>query len=1384
MHVTNHLPKPGIRIPLLFLLLSTCGLVSFAQEDSDPVYEITDIPAQRIWYDGGNQALTFVVTAPSLGDNPSITMSISESQVPDGPLSFDEDKDTFSYTPAATDSEPFKVAFLAVGDGTPLVVEVNIEPVQPLPAEVESFGLEPGAKLPDDEANDKYFKYTESIATPAGEPAGSTRVWFNQVDRPETRAITISGRTIILEKDHPNQLFEKLNYDAVESPNQDIERLEIFADRIIIRDSIHLPQTNVTLHALELIFEDQGESITTLSTTPLVPDGGVRPPPAGESGFLSEADQGSPGGSITLYLNELQATGSAKRFILDGGQGRAASPGKDGLGPTNSSTKIIAYATDYYPVKNLLAAKITTPVAVYAKSKSNYDARSAWGTQLPSEFRGRNATAAGRPGKGGDGGHFVSNLDLADFVQTNAGPAGSKGSNTTGGIGTKITGTDGKLYSSGVIYSGSRNVLSGKVTANSGYPYSVYAVNGANATAPSASGTGAAGSATISSETPPLWLSSKAMRYSLTVLRDAYLDGHVDFLTEQLDRYLSAIEEAEASDLWAGIDPDEIEAIEEIRDEMLTLKARIDNNLDFFSNPAGWVPMLSFEVNYAAFEQEIDRALRVMYLNYWLGNIASDIADRVKAMKEMREQLLEQIDQDRDAYSNAVDEIPGVRVQAEELQDEIDRVLEKIQAVEKEVLKKAKRVVAAKKAARTLGKIAQMIPVYQPALGAAGGAVAAAADIDPNKSWEENAINVGTGAANGFAAGKALPKGNAAKGAMAGIDTSDGDLADDPEVRAALKESRGPLLELAQDVGGLMLADKASDPEVQAELQRLLADHPEYRSLKKDLDKLNVQKRDFAGQIAELLQKITVLPIQVARNLRAISQLNQVIGSESAKLDPTTLSFLDDMNARAQERLLKYHYYLSRAYAYRRLDSYKNTLNMDDIFTKIVELAGSNGADISPEQFDNLKAVYESQISDVAEAILNEANENPSEQSISVLFELPQNVVDQINAGEVARLNLGDLDLFPDSEENLRITGLEVTDMDLTPDPETPSPNAYSLVFKHSGVSRLQKDGHTYLFRHYSERTRSAITWKSVYQFLSGLIEPTEPSAASTSLIGTLVNKDPNDILIYTRPAVNSDLFVSSEINTDGAVVHLNSATVRLRYDYTAKSEFIKSIKVTPGENGLMPEITVLTPDENDRTNGRDEFERFYKGINEATIEAPLEKDGLRFVRWEGTTLANPNANTQTLALDKSYKLTPIYEIAETYELTVEAGTGSGTYELGAEVPIVANDQPGLSFLRWDGASVTHSGLASTTIPIYGDTTVTALFESSTKSAISISPTENAGFMQIHIESDYEDWILQVSEDLETWEDFQTLKVTGGSIDTTVEIGTDALFFQVIPTGL
>jgi hypothetical protein len=1360
-------------------LLLTGGQVSLAQPAEPPVYEVGEVPDQRVWYNPESAGLVFGVRAPGLGENPTISATWDVNRQPDGVLEFDEELDRLTFVPAPTDTDPIEVNFLAVGSGPSVFQSVLLEPMQPLPPEEQAFGIDPvPSSLPDPESRD--FIEVQDVFN-------GDSIDFNEASEVETRSVQIIGKQIVWEPGHPNTLYENFH----DQPN--IRDLVMEAETVIIRAPLHFPQTDVTIRAANLVFEDPENGETaSITTTPLTPQGGVRPP------FGTAARDGHNAGGLQVFAREIrQPGGPAIRFIARGGIGQDASPGKDGVDRATRKAiprtitdpvtgRVYNLGSDY-----VLFAWIERPgilADIYRPDKANYEGSVSWGTSLLAPngtSRGGNATPGSKPGDGGDGGQISTNLDLSGLFDQGGGLAGSRAPTAFGGRGATVEPSGGGTPQTVAYRIKIITNTGGAITDSSRATFR--SRSGSNAPGPAADKpVGSGGSLSGPDPDSVDWLSPNALRLSLTYLNEAYLEGHIDVVSEQLEELLALFAEAESSPAWPELDGDRLADLTQIKDDLLTLRHRIGNNLDFFGNPAGWVPMLSFEVNKLSFDREIDRAMRVMYLNYWLGNIAQGIEQRRDAMEEMRVELLAQVEADREAYEDAVLEIPLVENDAENLQVDIDETIRRIQVIEDELLPTARSIVVLKKTARTLGKIAQTIPVYQPALGAAGGAVAASADIDPDKSWEENAILVGSGTAAGFANGRALSKAQGAQAAAGGIDTNDPE--GNEAAMEALQEARGPLLELLQDSYDSVTAEKGADPEVQAELERLLADVPEFNALKDELEELNVKKRDFAFRLSQLIQQITVLPIAISRNLRTVDQLNAEINAANDRLDPATVSYLSDMDARATARLLKYHYYMARAYSYRRLEAYPGKLDLGSIQDRFESLATDPddpaGAALTADQFDSLKAVYEEQVSSVAEAILEDANQNPPEQSISVELVLPEEIIAAINAGERPRINLKDFNLFPKSEENLRITDLTVKEMAATFDPDGPNPGTADLVIQHSGVSVLEKDGQRFLFRHNNNETRSLIQWKTRYQFSNGSLIPSRPSAAASSLIGALVPEARN-LLVYSRPAVDADLILSLDTSaTPGARVNLVNATLEVKYDFTQKSQFHRTLEVAAGGIGFEPRIKVDTVDRNERSTGQGDFERSYNVGETVVLTAPERVGDMRFVRWSGSGITVPTNNQLEISLSDHRSVEAIYEPATRYVLTVINGSGDGTYFPGERVTITADDPgPGERFLDWSGGLPEDPASPVTTIPVFSTGTVIAQYApiaGNEPVLLSLFPAGD-GQVRLYLEAEEDgDWIIEESPDTEAWSVFGTITVDQGTGQAFINAGSGHRFFRAV----
>jgi len=116
----------------------------------------------------------------------------------------------------------------------------------------------------------------------------------------------------------------------------------------------------------------------------------------------------------------------------------------------------------------------------------------------------------------------------------------------------------------------------------------------------------------------------------------------------------------------------------------------------------------------------------------------------------------------------------------------------------------------------------------------------------------------------------------------------------------------------------------------------------------------------------------------------------------------------------------------------------------------------------------------------------------------------------------------------------------------------------------------------------------------------------------------------------------------------------------------------------------------------------------YWRGMN---LHAEAET-GYHFVEWTGdiNTVAEPCSASTTIIIYGDYSITANFAI-NTYTLTVNNGTGSGTYDHNQTVPIAADAPPvGSHFTNWTGdtGNVADANSPSTTIVMLSDANVTA----------------------------------------------------------------------------
>jgi hypothetical protein len=104
--------------------------------------------------------------------------------------------------------------------------------------------------------------------------------------------------------------------------------------------------------------------------------------------------------------------------------------------------------------------------------------------------------------------------------------------------------------------------------------------------------------------------------------------------------------------------------------------------------------------------------------------------------------------------------------------------------------------------------------------------------------------------------------------------------------------------------------------------------------------------------------------------------------------------------------------------------------------------------------------------------------------------------------------------------------------------------------------------------------------------------------------------------------------------------------------------------------------------------------------------------DGKRFDRWTGDVATIANVNTAQTTITMNGAKTVTAALIDQFQLKVNGGTGSGTYDLGAQATISAITPAGKRFTKWVGdvGNVTDPNAASTTITMNAAATVTATF--------------------------------------------------------------------------
>ncbi len=1024
-----------------------------------PSFPIGEIPSLQAF---AGETLRFQVHSDLL---PVPSVNFSAYALPPAPVGvMSQDLNAtgrvFTYTPDPADIVPFEVVFTGSRPGWSGETQtITIFPIPNLPSEQRVFGLQRSLSVPENEdAPTGPSVVIETIDNPnPGEP-------FNTVDdRATLRKVTITGEEVVFDPSDPEGLHAQFHYNEYAGdPPPNIAEMVINAMRVVVKGSsansaFHLPRTNLTINAQELIFEDEDpdepEAITCyISTIPVRYRNRAADSKLGnwtETDWENKTGRkvgddgavGEKGGDIRLNIGFYSDNGGGRqalRFYTDGSPGQIGGYGQSG----RSNNVDVNAAHKWYNVRGYQVPNFD--VCTWYHQMEYFVLIPITTTHGSFDYRpggGEDAYASGKPGYGGPAGNLHSTLDLSQYAQMEGGRMGYLTYSMQDFIGGSTSDPDPayhlwidtyagfyvKLRKS-EVYSASR----GKGWHASQQDWYNDMRNGRR---------GASGNF-VSEGNPLAFLSSAWIMEALNNARNDYLAGDIAGAENELSRYvemLDLLEEQWGTDVDYTAEQMELVAI---RDEMGSLLNRINSNLDYFGNPAGWVPMLSFEVNQWGFKDEIKHALNLMYLAHWVNNVGLGIEARIDGLEELWNDLGDEVVSLQATFNELQVRIPQLHTEAFNLttksallKDELREIDERLRAqadrnIQDQILWKS-IVAGTQLGLRVGGVIMQAIPVGQPALGAVGGVMDVAGKFDIENVFESvtGSIDGTADVATTFTDKLYKEKLEKVTKAVKGIDPKDTDIA---ERTKKLKDLSKATASMAQGVKGVtkVLGDfKMPKVDLDAEIAKLRAESEEYQDVCDKLQEVAEEKMELMRQIAVTTHEATIVPKLIALNLLAMDQIQTELDENREVFAPETMDYINEIDRRARERLLKYHYYMAKAYEYRLLKEFTGELNLMPLIEKIERMASKGDATpvLELQHFESLMTPYLDQLREIAMEIFNRYNDDFSiELGRETTVKLTPEQIAALNAGETVRLNLMEMGVFLPREENVRIVGIKV----------------------------------------------------------------------------------------------------------------------------------------------------------------------------------------------------------------------------------------------------------------------------------------------------------------------------------------------------------------------
>lgn len=939
----------------------------------------------------------------------------------------------------------------------------------------------------------------------------------------------VSGVHLIFQKGNENNLFDTYNVDRGRTTITDLnskmayKSLLIVCDTLTIHGELSLPECDVTIYARKLELLDAG----CINTSPLPwSDALKRAQDAAQTGTSGEdGATGHNAGSISVFVaNVLPST--CTPFIAHGGAGQNAGLGKAGAdGSSVPYSCIFQNHFDGLPSKDITVDTGANATYFYGRWLDRWNGgppvfgttASSWGQDEAFPGDGTDALPGGSAGKGGRGGDFTClKKDAAVWVDNGGGDPGQHALRVAGGAAGKPV--EASQCYVNLWYGSGHNGPSGTDWEIWKGPFCHTSQAGKDWTPTDNPAAGQQGNIN-NPDAANSWVHPDQLQAVLIFARDAFLSGQRDDVMAMLKDYKLALAEGRPANAEAWDDNNKAQWTSE-QSEVASILQRIQNNLDYFGNPAGYMPFLSLQGSMQLYDVESKRALQTLLLEQWVADRTKNSKDSIAACTDAINSLnsdsstvADKLVEQKNRIITVSGEIDSVQTTLGSLQAELTCVQERL---EKEAENIEQQKAAIKFAVKMVGAILQVIPAGQPALGAVGKLADVFADVDDN-GVPKTLTSMGD---------VLKETKDAAKTAKEATDK----VKDEKEGSSGWPTA-GQMGAALSQAGDAIAALKVPQEDIDTELSKLEAQSPEWNELAAKIRDFTAQKEKLFTELMNTLQSVNDGYARLAGNAQAVVTLQQQKGSNAALLNPAATRVIQEMGQHSRAALIYSLYLLVKAYETTMFKSLQGVnWQLTEVFDKITNLLKSGQdwtADNVNQMVETLAPIFQSSLDAIKDQLLQEfakecQNERTAPRPLSINSDNDSDALEVLNdRGWLAILPL-ERWLIQPGDQKSRITSIKLTKIEFEGTLPKVGAAILTLTVDSEGTMRYGKDL-------YVVRSAAPRIWKWTYLFGENEVRPDTPSLSFNDLLQQILGESESTQTMCASLPLWSDMVLSLE---------------------------------------------------------------------------------------------------------------------------------------------------------------------------------------------------------------------------------------------------------------